>query len=168
MSLCCGRAFARVGGGRSKSDQTAHFRRLPATRTPPGDLPKGTLKCTRPPSRTELEYSESGQTRGTARHKIGPRTRRTGLAPSASEPESQDRRTGGGGGSGGGGVQPPYGGVWCAGQREQAHVSTRQSSSVVPQAPFGSKKKYTQKAPPPPPPPQVMLSFERRRRNVSA
>ena len=27
---------------------------------------------------------------------------------------------------------PPYGDVWCAGHREQAHVSTTKSSSVVP------------------------------------
>ena len=33
---------------------------------------------------------------------------------------------------------PPYGDVGCAGQREQAHVSTTKSSSVVPQVPFGS------------------------------
>ena len=30
------------------------------------------------------------------------------------------------------GPQSSYGDVWCAGQREQAHVSTTKSSSVVP------------------------------------
>ena len=29
-------------------------------------------------------------------------------------------------------IPPPYGGMWCAGYREQAHASTRKSSSVVP------------------------------------
>ena len=32
---------------------------------------------------------------------------------------------------------PPYGDVWCAGHREQAHVSTMKASSVVPQAQGG-------------------------------